>query len=99
MPSKLTRIARGVPMARLIAAAQIVMLARQHWLRLEPHERRRVITLVRQGRGRRRNLTPSQRDELGRLIAKANPRLFAGLAVQRLSPVRVPSWIVRDKGA
>ena len=45
-------------MARLLAAAQVVMLARRHWLRLEPHERRRLLTLVRMAGGRRGRLTP-----------------------------------------
>ena len=35
----------SVPMARLLAAAQVVMLARRHWQRLAPHERRRLLSL------------------------------------------------------
>ena len=77
-------------MARLLAAAQVVMLARRHWHRLEPHERRRVITLVRVAGGRRGRLTPGERLELVRLIAKADPKLFAGLVAQKLSPVPLP---------
>ena len=84
-------------MARLIAAAQVVMLARRHWHRLEPHERRRLITLVRVAGGRRGRLTPSERFELGRLIAKADPKLFAGLVVRKFSPVPLPKRMVREK--
>jgi hypothetical protein len=84
-------------MARLLAAAQVVMLARRHWHRLEPHERRRVITLVRVAGGRRGKLTPAERLELVRLIAKADPKLFAGLVAQKLSPVPFPKRMVRGK--
>lgn len=79
-----------IPMARLVAAAQVVMLARRHWYRLDQHERRRLITLVRVAGGRRGRLTPGERLELMRLIAKADPKLFAGLVVRKFSPVPVP---------
>jgi hypothetical protein len=84
-------------MARLLAAAQVVMLARRHWHRLEPDERRRLITLVRVAGGRRGRLTPGERLELARLIAKADPKLFAGLVAQKLSPVPFPKRMVRGK--
>lgn len=80
-------------MARLVAAAQIMMLARRHWHRLEPHERRRVITLVKMAGGRRTHLTQGERLELLRLIAKADPKLFAGLMMKRFSPVPLPKWM------
>lgn len=84
-------------MARLLTAAQVVMLARRHWHRLDLHERRRVITLVRVAGGRRGRLTASERLELAGLIAKADPKLFAGLLVQRFSPVPLPKRMVRVK--
>lgn len=86
-----------IPMARLMAAAQVVMLARRHWHRLEPNERRRLFTLVRVAGGRRGRLTPDERLELARLIAKADPKLFAGLVAQKLSPVPFPKRMVRGK--
>jgi hypothetical protein len=97
MANKFTRAARLVPMARFLAAAQIVLLARQHWHRLEPLERRRLLTLVRRGRGRQGNLSARERAELARLIAKADPRLFAGLVAQRFSPVPLPNRLVRGR--
>jgi hypothetical protein len=97
MASKLLAAARAAPTARLIAAAQVVMLARRHWHRLEPSERRRFITLVRVAGGGRGRLTPSERLELAGLIAKADPRLFAGLVAQRFSPVRLPRRVVQGK--
>ena len=95
--TKLLKPGRAIPMARLMAAAQVVMLARRHWHRLEPHERRRLITLVRVAGGRRGRLTPGERLELARLIAKADPRLFAGLVVEKFSPVRLPRRVVQGK--
>jgi hypothetical protein len=88
--SKLTKTAKLIPMARLVAAGQVVMLARRHWHRLEPAERRRVVTLVRVAGGRRGRLTAAERLELARLIAKADPKLFAGLMIKRFSPLPVP---------
>ena len=84
-------------MMRLVAAAQVVMLARRHWLLLEPHERQRLLTLVRVAGGRRGRLTPAERLELARLVAKADPKLFAGLVVQKFSPVPFPKRMVRAK--
>jgi hypothetical protein len=97
MAPKLIRTAKLVPYARLLAAARVVMLARQHWHKLEPNERRRVITLVRVAGGRRGRLTPGERIELAGLIAKADPRLFAGLVAQRFSPVPLPGRVVRGR--
>lgn len=97
MASKLVATAKLIPLARLLAAARILMLARRHWHRLEPVERRRVVSLVRQTHGRPRNLSSSERLELARLIAKADPRLFAGLVAQRFSPVPLPGRVVRGR--
>jgi hypothetical protein len=93
----LTKTAKAIPMARLMAAAQVVMLARRHWHRLEPQERRRLLTLVRVAGGRRGRLTAGERLELLHLIAKADPRLFAGLVVEKFSPVRLPRRMVHGK--
>jgi hypothetical protein len=95
--SSAARAARAVPIARLLAAAQVVLLARRHWHRLDPDERRRLIALVRRARGRSRNLSPGDQAELARLIAKADPRLFAGLVAQKFSPVPLPLRGVRGR--
>jgi hypothetical protein len=86
--SRLVRVVRGVPVARLIAIGELVLLARDHITRLEPEERRRVIELVRRGRGRPSHLSGRERRELAALIAKAEPRLFARQAVIKFSPIR-----------
>jgi hypothetical protein len=91
------KVAGAVPLARLLSAAQVLMLAQRHWQRLEPDERRRLLALVRRGRGVGRNLSVAERAELARLIAKADPRLFAGLVAQRFSPVPLPRRIVRGR--
>lgn len=86
---------RRLPAGTLIEIAEVVLLARDHLKKLEPEERRRVAALVRAGRGRhRRNLTMRERDELAILLAKAEPRLFFGLAAEQLSPVPLPRRFV-----
>jgi hypothetical protein len=82
-------------MLKLLALGEILVLAREHIERLEPAERRRVVELVRGGRGRPGNLSEREREELARLIAKAEPRLFAGEAADKLSPVPLPRRVVR----
>ena len=88
---------RVLPLAKLLATGQILLLAREHLTRLEPHERRRVIELVARGRGRRRNLSPAERAELGWLIAKADPRQFAGQVANKFSPVPLPARLVNGR--
>lgn len=97
MAGKLTKAARAIPLARLVVAGKIVLLAREHWYRLERAERRRLLSLVRQGHGRPRNLSPEDRTELARLIQKADPWLFAQLVAQRFSPVPLPGRLVRGR--
>jgi hypothetical protein len=99
MALKITKLAKAIPLARLVVAGKIVLLAREHWHRLEPAERRRLITLVRRGHGRPRNLSERDRAELARLIHKADPWLFAQLVAQRFSPVPIPSRLLRGRRA
>jgi hypothetical protein len=90
---------RRLPVLKLLAAAEIVVLAAEHVAKLEPHERRRVVELVRLGRGRRRNLTQAEREELARLIEKAELREFLGSAASKLSPIPLPRRLVRGRSA
>jgi hypothetical protein len=86
-----TRVLRNVPVVRLLAAADLLVLAGRHVSKLEPHERRRVLVLLRDARGRpRRNLSARERLELQLLIAKAEPKLFVGHAVKKLTGVPIP---------
>jgi hypothetical protein len=90
-------VLRRIPIARLLTAAEVVMLARDHYNKLAPEDRRRFLALMRRGRGRPSNLTPNERAELATLVLKADPRQFARLAVERLSPVPVSDRLLRRK--
>jgi hypothetical protein len=85
---------RRVPVMKMLAAAELALLTRDHVQRLTPPERRRLITLVRVGRGRRSRLTGSERGELEHLLGKLEARLLMGHAVDRLSPVPLPRRLV-----
>ena len=85
---------RRLPIFKLLSIAEIALLARTHVSKLTPEERRRGIELIRTGRGRTRNLTQAERDELAAIVAKAEPRLFAGLVADKLSPVPLPRRVV-----
>lgn len=83
---------RRVPVGRILVAGELALLIRDHIMWLAPHERYRLVELVRLGRGRRRNLSEAEREELTALIVKMEPRLLAGEAVIkifRLQPRRL----------
>ncbi len=88
---------RAIPVVKLIAAGELILIAREHIEKLEPQERRRVVELVRKGRGRPSHLTLPEREELHSLVAKAEPRLFTGLVAEQLSPVGLPQRLVRGR--
>ncbi len=88
---------RAIPVVKLLAAAEIILIAREHVERLDPYERRRVLQLVRKGHGRPSHLDAAEREELHELVAKAEPRLFAGLVAEHLSPVGLPRRLVRGR--
>ena len=85
---------RRVPVFVLVSAAQVMLITRDHLMRLKPAERRRLATLVRASHGRPSRLSASQRREFDRLVAKLEPRLLVGDAITRLSPVRLPRRMV-----
>jgi hypothetical protein len=86
---------KRLPVLKLIAIGEIALLARTHVTKLAPAERRRLVELVRKGRGRPSKLTAGEREELQRLVAKAEPRLFVGAAADKLSPIPLPKRLVR----
>ncbi len=53
--------------------------------------------LVRTARGRPSRLGTAERHELADLVAKLEPRMLAGEAVDRISPVPLPKRIVRGR--
>ncbi len=82
---------RRFPVMRLLLLGEVVLLARDHIERLTPPERRRLVVLMRDARGRpSQNLSSGEREELEDLIAKADPKLFASAAAQKLAPVPLP---------
>jgi hypothetical protein len=85
---------RRLPVFKLLAVAEIALLARDHVSKLDAQERRRLLELVGKGRGRNRNLSEDERTELSGLVAKAQPRRFAGMAADKLSPIPLPRRIV-----
>lgn len=99
MPGFLTervikRLSRGLPIVQVWTLANLAVLAGRHAGNLDPAERRRLAHLVRAGRGRPSRLAPDDAAELRRLVGKLEPRLFAGTAATRLSPVPLPKRLL-----
>jgi hypothetical protein len=70
--SKLIARARTVRWLALYETARMVYgHGKRAWNNLEPHERENVGYLVRKSKGRRSNLTESERNELWTLVKKA----------------------------
>jgi hypothetical protein len=88
------RLARGVPIVGLLSAAEVANLAGRHWRKLAPAERRRLLSLLAKARHGAAGISEREREELGRLAAKLEPRVFIGSAAERLSPVPVPKRLL-----
>src|SRR3954451_7996182 len=84
---------KRIPIFKLLALAEIAMLAHAHVTRLTPDERRRLFQLARTSRGRQGNLSEAERQELAELVNKMEPRMFAGAAADHLSPVPLPKRV------
>jgi len=84
---------KRLPFLKLLAVAEIAVLARAHVTRLTAAERRRLFQLMRTSRGRKGNLTEAERQELAELVNKMEPRMFAGAAANHLSPVPLPKRV------
>jgi hypothetical protein len=83
------RSLRRMPFFKLFAVAQVVLLARRHYRGLSGAERRRLRTLVRQGR----HMDDAERKELRAILGKLEPRAFAGATADAFSPVPLPRWL------
>jgi hypothetical protein len=93
----LTRVGKGIPVARLLLAADVAVMAGRHVSHLDSDERRRLLALLALGARHPRSLDAAQRDELAALVAKLEPRLFLGRAVRRVSPVPLPARLLYGK--
>jgi hypothetical protein len=88
------RLARGVPIVGLLSAAEVAKLAKAHLARRAPAERRRLLALAAKLRGGSGALSPDERAELSGLVAKLEPRAFAGSAADQFSPVPMPKRLL-----
>jgi hypothetical protein len=77
------RLARQLPIFRLIAVVQVALLAREHLRGLQPADRQRLLQLVRKGRG----MSKDERSELRALAGKLDAGAFLRAAADRFSPV------------
>jgi hypothetical protein len=88
---------KRVPIFKLLALAEVAVLAKAHYGRLTADERRRLLQLVQTSRGRKGNLSQAERDELAVLVNKMEPRMFAGSAASQLSPIPLPKRITHGR--
>ena len=84
------RTVRAIPFFKILAIAQIALLARRHLVALTPIERRRLAELVRHGH----HLSAPERRELRDLVMKLEPRMFAAYAADYVSPFPLPKRIL-----
>lgn len=63
----------GRKLAPWLLALEAAMIARDHWTRLEPKDRRELTRIVRKFHGRPSDLTPWERSELMRIVRKLDP--------------------------
>ncbi len=85
----LRRTVKATPAARALLLAELARLAGRRVAHLESQDRARLGGLLAHAL-RDRRLTAQERRELTALLAKLEPRTFAGDAVKRLSPLPVP---------
>jgi hypothetical protein len=90
----LKRLANSSPLVGLLMAANIGTMAWTHLAKLNDAQRRRLLDLLWQARGRPGSLSRDERDELAALVDALEPRLFFGSATKRLSPVPVPKRLL-----
>jgi hypothetical protein len=90
----LKRLASSSPLVWALLAANITTMAWTHLAKLNDAQRRRLIALLLQARGRPASLSDGEREELAALVEILEPRLFLGSATKRLSPVPVPKRLL-----
>jgi hypothetical protein len=88
------QLTHGVPILGLLSVAECARLAVGHLAKLDPGERRRLLALVGRLRRGSPSLSQAERHELGMLVMKLEPRLFAGSVTEQISPVPVPKRLL-----
>jgi hypothetical protein len=86
----LKRFTHGIPIVGVLLAAEVAAMAWAHLTKLDSTQRRRLLALLAQTRGRPGSLSQSERAELAALFAILEPRLLLGSVAKRLSPMPVP---------
>lgn len=61
---------RAVPLLWAFAVAEALSATRRHFAGVDPRTRRRAVELVRKSKGRLRNLTAAEKQELRRLVGE-----------------------------
>jgi hypothetical protein len=90
LPARLLgRTAKLSPAARALLVADVAWLAARRVAGLEARDRARLGTLL-AGALRERRLAEPERRELAALVAKLEPRAFAGDVAKRVSPLPLP---------
>jgi hypothetical protein len=90
----LKRLTRGIPIVGALLVAEVAAMAWTHLTKLNSTQRRRLLALLAQSRGRPGSLTDGEREELAFLFTILEPRLFLGSAAKRLSPVPLPKRLL-----
>jgi hypothetical protein len=85
--SKRVPLLKRLPIFQLLILGELVLIAKAHYERLTPRERRRLVILLRDGRLRPSNLSERQRQELEALITKADASGLVSAAVRKLAPI------------
>jgi hypothetical protein len=79
-------VIKHLPFFKILAIAQVALLARRHLRGLSKADRRRLAELARRGT----KLTPAERAELRTLVSKFEPGAFALGAANHVSPFPLP---------
>lgn len=81
---------RKIPLVRMVALAEVIVLANEHVHKLTQQERHRLVELVKRGRARPSHLSARERRELRGLLAKAEPKQFVSRAMLKVTGI--PLW-------
>lgn len=81
---------RGVPLLWAFAVAEALTTTRRHFAGVNPQARRRVVDLVRRSKGRPRNLSAAEKQELRRLVGEMDLWQLSKDLAAVASPVGMP---------